>query len=88
MAQIDLTDLDMEEVADQDFISEFTELTKLCGIYEQVPKAACRAKVFKPTKQVQIKLSTSPFPPMRFARRSKTQMSIGDGALVASDLSF
>ncbi len=80
--QVQTSLLDMDEITDQEFTSEFAELSKLCGFFDTEPVAA--AGEVKPSKPAQIKLSTSS-PPMRYVRRSKTQMSKDDRVLFLSN---
>ncbi len=70
--QLQNTNLDMEELADQEFISELAELTKLCGIYENFPSVPCEAEACKPVK-LAIKLDATSSQPTRYVRRSKAQ---------------
>ena len=71
-----IADFEIGEMDDLQFVSEFAELTKLCGIFEDGVMVTGEANIFKPAepaKPTQIKLTTSSAPPTIYVRRNKTQ---------------
>jgi hypothetical protein len=92
MAQQSLIeDFEIGEMDDLQFISEFAELTKLCGIFADGVMVTGEANILKPAdpaKPTLLRLTTTSAPPTRYVRRNKTQVKKADRDLAVFDLSF